>query len=146
MSQQPNSPIQIIRKMLPYTTAAACLALLYMAWVFYSRWSENRELQRQADEEYIAQARKTSEMYGSGQLKILLFYAVPPVVARGESSQLCYSVANATTVTIDHGVEAIKPSLSRCVPIKPARSTTYTLSAADDKRNHASQSLNVEVR
>jgi hypothetical protein len=146
MSQPPNSPIEIIRRILPYTTAAACLALIYMAWVFYSRSSQNREWQRQADERYIAEARKTREMYGSGQLKILLFYAVPPVVARSGSAQLCYSVANATTVKIDHGVEEIKPSLSRCVPIKPARSTTYTLSAADDKQNHASQSLNVQVR
>ena len=146
MSQTSSAPFQIIRKMLPYTTVAACLALIYLGWVFYSRSSQNRELQRQADQKSAEQAQKTYEMYGSGQLKILLFYAVPAVVARGGPAQLCYSVSNATTVKIDQGVEEIKPSLSRCVPIKPARTTTYTLSATDDAGHRATQSVNVVVR
>ncbi len=75
MSQPTRTPFERIRKMLPYTTAAACLALIYMAWVFYSRWSENRELQRRAEEKSSEQAQKTYEMYGSGQLKIMLFYS-----------------------------------------------------------------------
>lgn len=146
MSQTTRSPIEIIRKMLPYTTAAACLAVIYMGWVFYSRSSQNREIQQQAEEKSLEQDRKTYEMYGSGQLKIMLFYAVPPVVARGGSAQLCYSVSNAASVKIDHGVEEIKPSLSRCVPIQPGRSTTYTLSAKDDKGHSANQSVQVTVR
>ena len=146
MSQQPKSPIEIIRKMLPFTTVAACLALVYMGWVFYSRLSTNRELQREAEEKSLEQDRKNYEMYGSGQLKIMLFYASPPVVARGGSTQLCYSVSNATSVKIEPGVEAIKPSLSRCEPVKPVRSTTYTLSASDDKGHNASQKLDVVVR
>ena len=139
-------PLQVIRKMLPYTTAAACVALLYLAWVFYSRASQNRELQRKADEKSLEESRKIVEMYGSGHLKIMLFYAVPPVVGRGETAKLCYSVSNAASVHIDHGVEEIKPSLSRCVEISPTRSTVYTLSAADAQGNQASQTVNVEVR
>jgi hypothetical protein len=146
MSQTPKSPVEIIRKMLPYTTAAACLALIYIAWVFYSRSRENREIQQQAEEKSLEQDRKTYEMYGSGQLKLMLFYAVPPVIARGGSTQLCYSVANATTVKIEPGVAPIKPSLSRCEPVTPVRSTTYTLSAADDKGHTANQSIQVTVR
>ena len=146
MPQPSPAPVEIIRKLLPFTTAAAILALLYLGWVFYSRSNQNRELQRQADAKYAEQAQKTYELYGSGQLKIMLFYAVPPVVARGGSAQLCYSVSNAATVKIDHGVEDIKPSLSRCVPVQPVRSTTYTLSAADEKGHSASQRVEVVVR
>ena len=144
----PNSSrpqFQIIRKLLPYTTVAAVLALIYLAWVFYSRSSQNRELQRAADQKSVEQARKIDQMYGSGQLKILLFYAVPASVAKGASTQLCYSVANATKVSIDNGVEEIKPSLNRCVSITPARATTYTLSASDDKGHSENRSLSVQV-
>jgi hypothetical protein len=146
MSQQTKSPIEIIRKMLPYTTVAACLALIYMGWIFYSRSSQNRELQQQAEEKSLEQDRKNYEMYGSGQLKIMLFYAAPPVVARGGATKLCYSVSNATSVKIEPDVAAIKPSLSRCEPVTPAHSTTYILSASDDKGHTASQKLDVVVR
>ena len=146
MPQEPPAPFPTLRKFLPYTTAAAVLALIYLAWVFYSRYSTNREIQRAADRKSIEQARKIDEMYGNGRLKILLFYASPPVLSRGESSQLCYSVANAAKVKIDHGVEEIKPSLSRCVPVKPLHSTTYTLTADDDQGNHATQSVDVVIR
>jgi len=146
MPQPPAAPFQMIRKMLPYTAAAACLAMIYVGWVFYSRSNENSEWQKQADQKYIEQAQKNYEMYGSGQLKILLFYAVPAVVTRGGAAQLCYSVGNASTVKIDHGVEEIKPSLNRCVPVQPIHSTTYTLSAADDAGHQATQSVTLEVR
>jgi hypothetical protein len=132
--------------MLPYTTIAAILAVLYMAWVFYSRSNQNKELQRQAEQKSVEQARKTYELYGSGQLKILLFYATPATISRGQSTQLCFGVANATKVRIDNCVEDIKPSLNRCVPAKPATSTTYTITAADDHDHEASQSANVTVR
>src|SRR5882757_6916104 len=95
MSQTSTSPVRIIRKLLPYTTVAALLALLYIAWVFYARAGANREIERQADEKLTAQAKRTYDMYGSGQLKILLFYAVPAVVPSGGYTRLCYSVANA---------------------------------------------------
>ena len=146
MSQDSPQQFPIIRKLLPYTTVAALLALLYLAWVFYSRYDRNRQLQHQADQKSVEQAKKTYELYGSGQLKIMLFYAAPAVASRGGPAQLCYSVANATNVKIDQGVEPIEPSLSHCVPIKPAHSTTYTLTASDDKGHTATQSANVVIR
>ena len=139
-------PVELIRRVLPYTTVAACLALVYLAWVFYSRYATNRELQREAEQKSAAENRRIYEMYGSGQLKIMLFYANPAVATRGESAQLCYSVSNATKVAIDHGVEPIWPSLSHCAEIHPVRTTLYTLSADDGKGHHATQSLNLVVR
>jgi len=138
--------MQTIRKLLPYTSAAAVIALLYMGWVFYSRSSQNRELQREADEKAVEHARKTYELYGSGQLKILMFYANPSTIAHGQRTQLCYSVSNATKVSIDQGVEEIKPSLNRCVPAKPSHSVAYTITAADDQGHTVTQSINVNVR
>jgi hypothetical protein len=146
MPETSPPPFHLIRKLLPYTTVAALLALLYMGWVFYMRSSQNRELQRESDEKSVEQARKTYELYGAGQLKILLFYAAPAVVTRGGSAELCYSVSNATKVKIDPGVEEIKPSLNHCVPIKPAHATTYTLTASDDKGHQTTQSINVAMR
>ena len=40
--------MRVIRALLPYTTAAVVLAALYLAWVFVSRWDENRRLERAA--------------------------------------------------------------------------------------------------
>jgi hypothetical protein len=146
MSQSSPAALQIIRKLLPYTTVAAVLALIYVGWVFYYRSNQNSELQRAADQKAVEQARKTNDLYGSGHLKILLFYAAPPVVTPGGSSELCYGVANATTMKIEPAVEGFKPSLNRCVPVKPAHSTTYTITAADDMGHSTSQSVNVVVR
>jgi len=145
MRQESPGQFRIIRKLLPYTTVAACLALIYMGWVFYSRWARDRELQREADQKSVEQSRKTYELYGSGQLKILLFYAAPATVPTGGASRLCYSVSNATSVSIDHDVEEIKPSLDRCVPVRPTHSTTYTLTAKDAKGHQATQSATVQV-
>jgi hypothetical protein len=146
MAQSSTGSTQIVRKLLPYSTAAAVLALLYLAWVFYSRWTETRDAQRAAAEKEAEQSRKTYELYGSGQLKLMLFYASPPVVAKGGSTQLCYSVSNAANVKIEPDVEPIKPSLSRCVAVKPVRSTTYTITASDDKGHQSTKTVDVVVR
>jgi len=146
MPQDSREPFYIIRKLLPYTTVAAVLALLYVGWVFYGRSTQNHELQREADQKDIDQARKTYELYGSGQLKILQFYAVPAVVHPGATTQLCYGVSNATTVKMEPGVGEIKPSLNHCLQIKPSHSITYTLTASDDQGHSTSQSTDVVIR
>ena len=146
MPDSPQQWYQLIRKLLPYTTVAAVLALIYMGFVFYSRAQQNRALQQEADQKSVEQARKTYELYGSGQLKILMFYATPATITRGQTAQLCYGVANATLVKIDQGVEQIKPSLNHCVPTKPTHPTTYTISASDDKGHQVTQSIDVAVR
>lgn len=124
---------------------ATLLALIYVGWVFYSRWLQSRELQQAAERKAAEQERKTYELYGSGQLKIMLFYAMPGVVNRGRGTELCYSVSNATTAKIDQGVGDIRPSVGRCVPIKPKRSTTYTLTASDGQGHQATKSVDVVV-
>lgn len=146
MAQNPQPAFSFIRKLLPYSTVATILALLYVGWVFYARWNERREAQHAAEQKAAEEARKTYELYGSGQLKIMLFYASPGVVSRGQGTQLCYSVSNASSAKIDQGVGDIKPSIGRCLPIKPAHSTSYTLTALDGRGHEATQTVDVEVR
>jgi hypothetical protein len=147
MSQVPPERFQFVRRILPYTTVAMVVTILYVGWVFFARASTNREIERAANQKAVAEARRTDELYGSGHLTILNFYAVPSVVAKGGSLELCYGVSNATLVKIDPPIEEIKPSLTRCFPVKPpAHSTTYTLTASDDKGNTATQAINVVIR
>jgi len=66
--------------------------------------------------------------------KISMLYATPNVVENGESSQLCYSVEDTTKVTLDPPVDRVWPALSRCLEIKPVKTTTYTLTAENAAR------------
>ena len=77
---------------------------------------------------------------------MLMFYANPGVLKRGSTGLLCYGVANAKSVRIVPDVEEIKPSLSRCVEVKPKADTHYTFSADDGKGRTVSQSVDVLVR
>jgi hypothetical protein len=61
--------------------------------------------------------------------KITLFYTAPNSVVAGEAAQLCYSVESSTKLTLDPPVERVWPALTRCIEIKPAKPTTYTLTA-----------------
>ncbi len=133
--------------MLPYTSAALIIAVLYVGWVFFSRWQENRALKRQQAEQQIADARKTVEMYGSGRVKIMNFTISPSVLPKGQKAQICYGVSNAKTVTIEPKPdENVWPSLARCVEASPTKETTYTLSATDAAGHTEQKSLTLQVQ
>src|ERR1700722_15764237 len=109
----------LIRRLLPYTTATLVIALLYVAYVFYSRWDARRAgEQASADAKAKADAQIV-KMYAGGELKILSFYATNGVVHRGEKTTICYGVANATAVRIEPEIRPLKPSLSRCMEASP---------------------------
>jgi hypothetical protein len=59
------------------------------------------------------------------------------------SGQLCYQVENATTITIQPGFGVV-PGPAACLTAKPAITTTYTLTAANDSGT-ATASATVEV-
>lgn len=62
--------------------------------------------------------------------RITQFYTSPDAIAPGESVLLCYGVENADRLSMEPAVENVRPVLSRCVPAKPAQTTTYTLTAS----------------
>jgi hypothetical protein len=65
---------------------------------------------------------------GNGQLsRIISFSASPASITSGGSSQLCWNVENATTVSINPGVGTVQASA--CTTVSPTSTTTYVLTA-----------------
>jgi hypothetical protein len=145
----PDSPsplVRLIRKLLPYTTALFILAVLYVVWVFVSRWNESRQFEREAAARQAKAGQELTEIYAGGQLKILNFYVTPGTIARGAKALICYGVSNAKTVRIDPAVERAYPSVSRCFEVTPRRDTRYTLTAEDGHGHTATASFVLHVK
>ncbi len=142
-----TKPRSKFRNPLLYTSTLFVIIVLYVGWVFFSRWQENRDAEQQAAAKKRAQDQRIAEAYASEQFEIQSFYANPGVIHRGESSQLCYGVAKAKTVRLDPPSSgAVWPSYARCVDVSPTKSTNYTLTAEDAAGNTRTATLEVEVR
>jgi hypothetical protein len=122
------------------------LAGLYVGWVFYSRWEANRALEEKAATERRSQNRQTFEAMGGSRFEILSLYADPGNIRAGETAELCYSVSNAKSVTLDPPAEPVWPAFSRCVHVSPRKTTTYTFTAEDGQGHTKSATVKVEVR
>ena len=133
-----------------YSWAALAIAALVVGWILFSRWYENRGIEKHANEERTQkqqeQDRLALEQLGGKELAIQDFYASPGEIRRGETVQLCYGVANAKTVKLEPQPNPVWPSYSRCVDVTPTKSTTYTLTITDAAGNTRTQSLEVKVR
>jgi hypothetical protein len=133
-----------------YSGAALAIAALAVVGILFSRWQENRSIEKRAKEERTQkqqeQDRLTLEQLGGKELAIQNFYASPGEIRRGETVQLCYGVANAKTVKLEPQSNPVWPSYSRCVDVTPTKSTTYTLTITDAAGNTRTQTLEVNVR
>ena len=133
-----------------YSWTALAIGVLVVGWILFSRWLENRNMETRAKQErtqkQLEQDRIALDQLGGKELAIQNFYATPGLVRRGETVQLCYGVANAKTVKLEPQSNPVWPSYSRCVDVTPTKSTTYTLTIADDAGNTRTQSLEVKVR
>lgn len=132
-----------------YGSCLIFFILLYVGWIFFSRWQQNRVLQRktleQRTERQREQDRATLEQLGGSALAIQSFYVSPGIVHRGESAQLCYGVANAKTITLDPPVARVWPSYSRCFDVTPSKTTTYTLTITGPTGDSQSASVVLKV-
>ena len=81
-------------KMFRFTWIIVVLVCLYLAWVFYSRWSDNRAYLGRLEGRKAAQDRAVVDAYGGNRLTIVGFYATPATIRRGDTARLCYSVSN----------------------------------------------------
>jgi hypothetical protein len=136
-----------LKKLLPFTSVALIIAALYVAWTFYSRHASDRAAAEQiAAHQQEARQRVVDQVFGDGAVKFVAFGADSAVLKRGESTQLCYGVVNAKTVTMDPPVEALKPSYRHCLQIAPSKTTTYTVAADDGKGHKQSESVTIHVR
>jgi hypothetical protein len=134
----------LLRKLLPYTSAAVIVAFIYAAWTIYSRSAENRRLEEAAAAKKRAFDHKTLDMIGS-DLKITQFYA-DSAIHPGAKALVCYGVANAKSVRIEPAIEPITPSLSRCIQASPSKTTEYTLTAQDAAGHSVAQTIVVKVQ
>jgi len=146
MSDEPSrKPFSGFRNPLLYTSALLIISILYVGWIFSGRRQAARELEQRAKEKERADATKTYEMLGGERFEILSFYAVPGLIHRGDSAQLCYGVSNAKSVRLEPQPNPVWPSAARCVGVSPTKDTTYTLTAEDGHGNTKTMTLTVQV-
>jgi|SRR5882672_385688 len=132
-----------------YTGALIVVLAIYIGWIVFSRWNENRTLEQRARdvaaEKQREQDKNAVEQMGGSELAIQSFYG-NPTIKRGQTGQLCYGVANAKKVTLEPQSSPVWPSYSRCVDINPTKTTTYTLTAADAAGHTVSRTFTVKVQ
>jgi hypothetical protein len=149
LTEKQSEPKPAFKNPLLYSSIAIGIALLYVGWVFFSRWAENRDLERRAAQEKAEKQheedRASVEQMGGKELAIQNFYAAPGVIRRGESTKLCYGVANAKKVRLEPQSNPVWPSFARCVDVSPTATTTYTLTIEDASGNTKTQTLEVKV-
>lgn len=140
----------VFKNPLLYSSFALIAVALAVGWILFSRWQENKQIDRQSTEQKSEKQRESDraalDQLGGKELDIQSFYASPGVVDRGGSVQLCYGVANAKTVKLEPQPNPVWPSYSRCVDISPKKTTTYTLTIEDGAGHTKSQTLEVKVR
>ncbi|MDP9338138.1 MAG: hypothetical protein M3P45_04645 [Acidobacteriota bacterium] len=150
LAEQNPAPKPALKNWILYSWLALLAVLLYVLWIFFARWQENRNIQGRATEEKSQKQREadrqTVEQMGGKELAIQSFYASAGVVHRGDSLQLCYGVANAKTVKLEPQDNPVWPSYNRCVEVSPTKDTTYTLTIQDAAGNTKAQSLDIKVK
>jgi len=91
-----------------YTGALIVVLAIYIGWIVFSRWNENRTLEQRARdvaaEKQREQDKNAVEQMGGSELAIQSFYG-NPTIKRGQTGQLCYGVANAKKVTLEPPIE-----------------------------------------
>ena len=150
MPDQNQTPQKsLFRNPLLYSSTLILIVALYIGWVLLSRHQENRAYERYAEEAQAKKQREADqaaiEQLGGSELAIQMLYATPRV-ARGETAQICYGVANAKSVTLEPQSNPVWPSHSLCVDVKPTKTTTYKLTATAADGKSVSQEVKIEVR
>ena len=132
-----------------YTGALIVVLAIYVGWIAFSRWNENRTIEQQARDVAAEKQREhdknTVEQMGGSELAIQSFYG-NSTIKRGQTAQLCYGVANAKKVTLEPQSSPVWPSYSHCVDVTPNTTTTYTLTASDAAGHSFSQTFTVKVQ
>jgi hypothetical protein len=149
-SSQKRDTKSVFKNPLLYSSIVIGIALLVVGWIFFSRWQENRDIERRTVEERAQKQRendqRTVEQMGGKELDIQNFYASPGAIHAGETAQLCYGVANAKTVKLEPQPNPVWPSYARCVDVTPRKTTTYTLTITDAAGNTKSATVDIKVR
>jgi hypothetical protein len=145
-----RKPMSANRKLWLGFSAALLIVLIYVGWVFYSRWHENHaineEVTTERKEKDQRDAAATVDSLGGSEFKIISFYATPGLIHRGDTVTMCYGVSNAKSVSIEPPVGETWPSVSRCMQITPKKTTEYTFTADDGKGSTKTAELTIVVK
>lgn len=112
-----------MRTVVHYTWIGVLVAVLYVGWVFASRWLSTPP--PKPEPAPVSAGSYTPDT----KLKISQFYVSPPEFVEGGKALLCYGVQNAKTVRVEPAVDGVWPSSNRCVEVAPQRTTRYKLIA-----------------
>jgi hypothetical protein len=149
LTDTPPEKKSILKNPFLYSSIALGIAALFVAWIFFSRWQENHQIEQRAQEQRSQKQQESDrqivDQLGGNELAIQMFYASPAVIRRGQSLQLCYGVANAKTITLQPQDNPVWPSHNRCIDVSPKKTTTYTLTITDAAGNTKSQTVEVKV-
>lgn len=146
-TSEPKSPF---KNPLVYSSAAVAIVLVAVVFTLLSRWINSNAIDRAAEQQRAEKQREEDrvaiEQLGGKNFDIIMFYASPRALRRGDSAKLCYGVSRAKTVTLEPEAPPVWPSPSHCVEVSPTKTTTYTLTIVDAEGHRKSQAVDVEVR
>ncbi len=142
---QQQRKVTAAARILRYSWFLVGAAVLVVAWTFFSQWMESRKIASEAAARKQRADAEAAEMMGGNRFEILQFYAYPSIVARGQSTDMCYSVSNAKSVKLDPPAVEVWPSQMRCIDIKPEKTTDYTLTIFDDAGKSKTQTITITV-
>ncbi len=134
-----------------YSSLALLVVALYVGYIMLSRHESLRDSENHAAaqlaEKRRVDDREAIEQLGGSELSIRALYLSPEVIIRGQSSQLCYDVSNAKTVTPRSSCRrSLAPPTPACIDLKPTKTTTYTLTITSAAGQAASQSIELKVK
>jgi hypothetical protein len=137
-----------VRRAVPlWSRLTLTAAVVYLGWTFMARHpADEHWKQRYRNPATDGREADFQRAYGSSSLKILQFYARDGVLLEGQRTVICYGVLNARAVRIDPPIEALTPSLSRCIEAAPERDTRYTLTAESAGGLAVSSSFEIQVK
>jgi hypothetical protein len=148
-NQNPTPEKSLLKNPLALFPLLLLVAALYLGWIFFSRHREDQQYNQRVHAEQAQKQRAadqaTIQQLGGNDLAIQMLYATPEV-RRGQTAQVCFGVANAKSVALDPQSSPVWPSHNLCVDVKPAKTTTYTLTATAADGKSLTQQVTVAVR
>ena len=140
-----SRPIQLLRRALPWLSAALLAALIYDGWTFYARWRSARDTEQARKAEQARRDRQSIDLLGGTDFRIINFYAVPPAIQRGGHAKVCFGVYGAARVRIEPELGDVHPAVSDCREVAPREDTAYKLIAEDGAGHTVTASLTIKV-
>ncbi|PYU05927.1 MAG: hypothetical protein DMG34_07175 [Acidobacteria bacterium] len=148
IAENQSAQKSIFKNPFVYSSLLVLIVAVYVGWIIFSRHQDTRAYDKRAADAQGKKQREQDqaaiEQLGGSQLAIQMLYA-PPRIHRGETAQVCFGVANARTVTLEPQNSQVWPSHNLCVEVRPAKTTTYTLTATGADGQSVSQEVTVEV-